>query len=92
MPGMSELLTELQIATGPGGIAPSAYKTMCPKCTAVRLKSRRYRKKPNLRVVIQRNRFYWRCYHCGWQGTRYLDDVQDQRHGFVLKPFLEEAI
>ena len=90
MRSIAELLMELSIATGPAGTAPAAYKTLCPKCSTVRM-SRRYRRKPNLRVVIQRNRLYWRCYHCGYQGTRYLDDAQDQRHGFVLKPFLEEA-
>jgi len=90
MRGVAELLAELKIAAGPAGVQPSAYKTLCPKCS-LGFMSRRYRKKPNLRVVIQRGRLYWRCYHCGYQGTRYLDEEQDQRHGFVLKPFLVEG-
>jgi predicted RNA-binding Zn-ribbon protein involved in translation (DUF1610 family) len=60
-----------QLRIEPPASLPDHFKTVCPKCSAVRTSGKR-RRKPVLRVVILPGHrgVRYRCFHCGWQGVR----------------------
>lgn len=81
MPGIDELLSQNGIF--PNGYKPGRQYLTCPQCSSGR--KRHNQNKRCLSLMIEPDRAYWKCHHCGWSGpasgngsTRFDDRIRYQ--------------
>lgn len=64
MPDVEQLLSENGIR--PRSYSPGRHNLTCPKCSSARKPHNR--KKACLSLMIEGDRAFWKCHHCGWSG------------------------